>query len=290
MNGLAEIKVIVFDMDGTLYQEDSFMDRYIRYLLEGTELEAETEAAIREAASILSGEHAVKLGHFCHHEDNVVLVHDGGRFVEALTWEGETVDQQEFMKRYGQLSLDDPGHHYMGDPWGIVEAISQKFKISKEKLIKAYDRVREEMILEPYQFSCHNELFEAIRTTDAVDKKILMTNSNEQSGIDFLEYMKIISYFDEIHCGADKPQGIQKFFQSLLDQGYQPHEILSIGDNPWNDLYPVKRMGGRTCYISPYSSVELERLDLRLHSLDELVQLLNDIQQAKEEETVRYKA
>ncbi|OUM87937.1 MAG: hypothetical protein BAA01_10865 [Bacillus thermozeamaize] len=60
---LSEIKVIIFDMDGTLYQEDTFMDRYIRYLLEGTEWEAETDAAVAEARKILYGQHPVKFGH-----------------------------------------------------------------------------------------------------------------------------------------------------------------------------------------------------------------------------------
>ena len=32
-NWLSEIKVIIFDMDGTLYQEDTYLERYIRYLI-----------------------------------------------------------------------------------------------------------------------------------------------------------------------------------------------------------------------------------------------------------------
>jgi FMN phosphatase YigB (HAD superfamily) len=275
----SKIKVIIFDMDGTLYQEDTFMDRYIRYLLEGTEREEETEAYIAMARNILSGQHPVKLGHFYHKLDDVALIQNTGSFIQGLIPEGHALDQQKFAELYESLSLTDPNLIYMGDPWGVVTTIRHKCKIPEQKMKAAFERIREEMILPPYQFEFHNEMLQAIQKVTAVDKKILMTNTYEKSGIDFLQYMQIIHVFDEIYCGAEKPFGIQKYVQSLLEQGYKPHEILSIGDNPWNDLYPVKQIGGRTCFISPYPSGDEQNWDLRLHSLDELKQLMADIQE-----------
>ncbi|MDF2963633.1 MAG: hypothetical protein K0S39_5368 [Paenibacillus sp.] len=279
MEWFSKIKVIIFDMDGTLYQEDTFMDRYIRYLLEGTEREEETEAYIAMARNILSGQHPVKLGHFYHKLDDVALIQNTGSFIQGLIPEGHALDQQKFAELYESLSLTDPNLIYMGDPWGVVTTIRHKCKIPEQKMKAAFERIREEMILPPYQFEFHNEMLQAIQKVTAVDKKILMTNTYEKSGIDFLQYMQIIHVFDEIYCGAEKPFGIQKYVQSLLEQGYKPHEILSIGDNPWNDLYPVKQIGGRTCFISPYPSGDEQNWDLRLHSLDELKQLMADIQE-----------
>jgi FMN phosphatase YigB (HAD superfamily) len=278
MEWLSMIKVIIFDMDGTLYQEDNFMERYISYLLEGTEWEQETEASIAEARKILSGKHPIKLGHFYHKLDDVVLVQNTGSFIQGLTPEGSALDGQIFVERYESLSLNDANVIYMGDPWGVVAAIRYKYKIAEHKMKYVFERIREEMLLEPYQFKCHDEMLQTIQQLDAVEKKILMTNTYEKSGIDFLEYMQIIHLFDEIYCGAEKPFGIKKYIESLLEQGYQPHEILSIGDNPWNDLYPVKQIGGRTCFISPYPSGDAHQWDLRLYSLDELKQLILTIQ------------
>jgi FMN phosphatase YigB (HAD superfamily) len=278
MEWLSMIKVIIFDMDGTLYQEDNFMERYISYLLEGTEWEQETEASIAEARKILSGKHPIKLGHFYHKLDDVVLVQNTGSFIQGLTPEGSALDGQIFVERYESLSLNDANVIYMGDPWGVVAAIRHKYKIAEHKMKYAFERIREEMLLEPYQFKCHDEMLQTIQQLNAVEKKILMTNTYEKSGIDFLEYMQIIHLFDEIYCGAEKPFGIKKYIESLLEQGYQPHEILSIGDNPWNDLYPVKQIGGRTCFISPYPSGDAHQWDLRLYSLDELKQLILTIQ------------
>lgn len=271
-NWLSAIKVLIFDMDGTLYQEDSFMDRYIRYLLEGTDREPETETAVSLGRAILSGEHPFKFGHFYHIRDHIALVRHEGSFIQGFTWEGSTAQHQQ---------AADADLIHIGDPWGIAAVIARKFGLPEHKMQQAFERVRREMVLEPYRFEFRSALFEAIEALDAVDKKILMTNTYLASGIEFLDYMQIHHLFDEIYCGAEKPFGLQRYFTNLLKQGYKPYEILSIGDNPWNDLHPVKRLGGRTCFISPYTSADPERWDLRLATLDELERFMREIQQHK---------
>lgn len=277
-NWLSEIKVIIFDMDGTLYQEDTYLERYIRYLLEGTEHEGETEAAARAGRAILTGEHPFQFGHFYHTRDDVALVRHEDSFISCFTWEGLVND--EMVRSYGTLSSEAAHLIHIGDPWGIAAVVCHKYKLPAGKLQSAFERVRKEMIAAPYHFEFRSELFQAIEELTAVDRKILMTNTYLESGIEFLNYMQIRHLFAEVYCGAEKPLGLRYYFTKLLGQGYQPHEILSIGDNPWNDLHPVKRLGGRTCFISPYSSSDPEVWDLRLTTLDELEQLMRAIQES----------
>ncbi|MCJ8014661.1 HAD family hydrolase [Paenibacillus sp. KQZ6P-2] len=278
---LADIKVIIFDMDGTLYQEDTFMERYIRHLLKGTEHEPDTEAAVMTAEAIRSGEHAFGLGHFYHLRDGLMLTWQGDRMAQGYLWDGTTVPVQG--ERYDFDSIHRADLLHIGDPWGIVAMLSHQYKLPDTKLSEAFDKVRQEMLLAPYHFEIHTGLMQAIEELD-VDKRVLMTNTPLESGIEFLEYMQIRHAFDEVYFGAGKPSGLELYLASLLKQGYRAYEILSIGDNPWNDLHPVKRMGGRTCFISPYASRDTEVWDLRLTSLDELEQLLRAIrkQQMKE--------
>lgn len=277
-NWLSEIKVIIFDMDGTLYQEDTFLERFICYLLEGTEHEGETERAVEAGRAILMGEHAIKMGHFYHKVDDLCLVRHEDGFVQGFTWEGASIDQRA--SAYGDISSQVEHLIHIGDAWCIAFVIGHKYKLSEKKSWSAFERIREEMVLSPYQFAFKNELFQAIKELTAVEKKILMTNTYLESGIQFLEYMGIHELFEETHCGAQKPFGLNRYFNSLLEQGYKAHEILSIGDNPWNDLHPVKRMGGKTCFISPYSSSDHEPWDLRLTTLDELELLMREIQES----------
>lgn len=277
-NWLSEIKIIIFDMDGTLYQDDTFIDRYIRYLLEDTELEGEIETAISEGRAIITGQHPFQFGHFYHTLDGLALVRDQMSFIQGFTWEGETIGDRALT--YGQMSEQSPFLIHIGDPWGIAAIIRHKYKLSDVKQRLAFERVRKEMVLAPYQVGLSSAMFQAIEELTAVDKKILMTNTYLQSGIEFLNYMNIHHLFDEVYCDADKPQGLSHYFAMLLEQGYQAHEILSIGDNPWNDLHPVKRMGGRTCFISPYTSSDPDAWDLRLTTLYELEKLMRAIQES----------
>lgn len=283
-NWLSEVKVIIFDMDGTLYQEDTYLERYIRYLLEGTEHEGETEAAIREGRAILTGEHPFQFGHFYHTRDDVALVRHEDSFIQGFTWEGLALDERTCS--YRSLSSEAAHLIHIGDPWGIAAVVSHKYKLPAGKLQSAFERVRREMVVAPYHFEFRRDLFQAIEDLDAAQKKILMTNTYLESGIEFLNYMQIHHLFEEVYCGAEKPLGLHCYFKTLLEQGYQAHEILSIGDNTWNDLHPVKRMGGRTCFISPYSSSDPESWDLRLTTLDELEQLMRAIQESITRRTI----
>ncbi|RAP75177.1 HAD family hydrolase [Paenibacillus montanisoli] len=273
-NRLSSIKVILFDMDGTLYQEDTFLNRYIRYMLEDTDREHETEAAIGIGRAILSDSHPFRFGHFYHAQDDNVLVGQEDGFVHGLTWEGESVAGLN-------PGAPSPDLIHIGDPWCIAAVLARKYKLPEEKLRLAFERVRKEMIAEPYRFAYRSDLFQAIEALDAVDRKIVMTNTYLESGIEFLEYMGISHIFDGVFCGAEKPLGIERLFKALLQEGYRSHEILSIGDNPWNDLHPVKRLGGMTCFISPYESADPEPWNWRLTTLDELKKLLQDIQTNK---------
>ncbi|NBD25656.1 HAD family hydrolase [Paenibacillus glycinis] len=278
-NWLSAIKVVIFDMDGTLYQEDTFLERYIRYLLEGTEHEEATDEAMRLGRAIIAGEHAIGFGHFYHMRDDVGLVLEGERFVRGFTWEGAAIEEGT-IREYGAFSEQAVHLIPIGDPWGVVTALGRKYRLPESKLRSAFDRVRQEMLLPPHRFERHDKLFEALEALGAVDKKILLTNTHFESGIAFMGYMGIRHLFDDVVCGANKPAGLHAYFNALLAQGYQAHEILSIGDNPWNDLHPAKKLGGRTCMISPYPSGDPEIWDLRLRRLDELEQLMRAIQES----------
>ncbi|MWV47246.1 HAD hydrolase-like protein [Paenibacillus sp. HJL G12] len=270
---LKDIKVIIFDMDGTLYQEDSFMERYIRHLLKGTEHEPDTEAAVQTAKVIRSGDTGFGFGHFYHLQDGVMLIREEEGMAQGYVWDGTSVPIPAVGGRYDFGSIEGAELLHIGDPWGIVAMLSHRYKLPERKLTDAFDQVRREMLRDPYRFEIHPGLMQAVEEL-GVEKKVLMTNTPQQSGIEFLEYMNMRHVFDEVHCGAGKPEGLELYVASLLKQGYGAHEILSIGDNPWNDLHPVRRIGGRTCLISPYASYDQATWDLRLTALDELEQLL----------------
>lgn len=281
MRKLTDISVVIFDMDGTLYQEDTFVERYIAYMMAETEEEIRSAAALR-ARALLTGDSPIRLGQFYHREDDVVLVRSGGVFANAFTWEGEPLEAERFAASYASMDPTDERLLYLGDPWGVVNALRHKHRISAETADAAFRRVREEMLEAPYAFPLDETLLQAVRELD-VETKVLMTNTYEQSALDFLRRMGLDSVFDDVVPAAEKPTGIAHYMEALVRRGVAPHEILSIGDNPWNDLLPAKRIGACTCCISPYDMAEEESWDIRLHTVGELAALLRDINEAKRE-------
>lgn len=84
--------------------------------------------------------------------------------------------------------------------------------------------------------------------------------------------------------GAEKPS--PAFFEKLVSvSGLQASEILYIGDRLENDILPAMEVGLRTAHLrrGPWGyqqvqSPEREGVDLRLNSLEELPQRLDELQ------------
>ncbi|MFC5591835.1 HAD family hydrolase [Sporosarcina soli] len=264
MEWLKKIKVIIFDMDGTLYQDYTFLGRYVRHLLQDVLPQETIESKVREAYAILEGNHIARLGYFYNRENQTVYAHQNMQLTKSFQWNGE--ENEDLDQQLEQLS-------YIGDPWGIAMLYAIQHGIDEQKRMRAFHQVREEMLTDPYEIFCHHPLFVAISKLH-VEKKILMTNTPEPSGPEFVKHLNIEQLFDEYVYGAEKPYGIQSTVERLLKEGYAAHEILSIGDNPWNDLHPVKKSGGKTCLITKYAYSDPTEWDISVRTIEELTEFL----------------
>lgn len=264
MKWMDEIKVVIFDLDGTLYQDDTFLGRYIAHMLKDNFNEEEIAAAVHEAYDILEGNHPVHFGCYFDRIQHDVFLHENFIPTSCYSWEG--------MKRERHVE-DDSSLLFIGDVWGIAHLYAAKFSISQEKRIEAFEKVRYEMIEKPYAFQRHDRLFESIKSLHA-EKKIFMTNTAGETGPAFVSYLNIGSLFNEYIFDAKKPVGMDRIVKRFVKKGYKPSEILSIGDNPFNDLLPVKRLGGRTCLISPYKHYGQYEWDVTVQTVEELSDVL----------------
>jgi FMN phosphatase YigB (HAD superfamily) len=278
MEWLQDIKVVIFDLDGTLYQDESFLERYLYFLMEGSEWEGELTRIHRESTAILSNEHPLRIGLFYNPLHEHILQHDGEYATGALSWDGQEIDAQTFASLYGQKHGFIKEYMYVGDAWSVVSVIAHHFRIPEPKRKEAFLRVRKEML----------ESTKAIIAQEAVRKaiselrchKVLMTNSPPETGRDFVKYLGVDELFDDIRYGGNKPWGLPDYVNELAKQEeIAPAQMLSIGDHAWNDLYPVRRLGGRTVWISPYESQDPSLWDIHLKSLDQLAELLATLNQ-----------
>lgn len=267
MHWLKDIKALIFDMDGTLYQDYTFMGRYIRKMMAGNFPEAEIEQTTALAYEVLEGNKHFKLGFMYDPESLVFYRQQDLRPVASFDWEGMEVEPAGD----GESTLA-----YIGDPWGIAQLMAFWKQIPADTVKKAFDDVRKEMLTEAYCIIKRTDLFDEIRKLEG-QRLILMTNSPVPTAQEFVDFLDLNEVFDEFYFDGRKPNGIKELLEKLLAEGYQPHEILSVGDHPWNDLYPVHQAGGRTCLISEYKHDDTTEWSVSVESIDGLVSLIRQL-------------
>lgn len=271
MDWFSEIKVVVFDMDGTLYHEDSFVGRYVKYMLENYFEADELEEIVAETYAILNGEHPAALGKVYDRKTGYLYDHKSLSLLSAHDWTGKEVQASKPQNK---------DLMFIGDAWQAAKVVGLYYGASEEDRNHAFAKVRAEMLTPDYAIPLPANLSEAIRNLQA-EKKIVITNSPFESGESFLEFMGLLPLFDEAKYSGNKPLGMYELFHELEEAGYQPHEILSVGDNGFNDLYPALLKGGRTIYISHYPAVNQPTWDIKVDGLDELADVFRRISKHK---------
>jgi FMN phosphatase YigB (HAD superfamily) len=275
---MKKIRLIVLDLDGTLYHDHDFIPRYMAHLVKETRHRSEVDVFIKEAIDILEGRHAVKIGTFYDSLNNVILHRDGNSVVSKFSWEGESLKWLPLAEDDSVMSLHQNHIHYVGDEWGVITVLSRRMGLTNEQLQTAFFAVREEMI-SPQGFQPHVRLVKSLQNLESpAFRKILITNSPVSTGFDFVRHVGLQGMFDSYIFDGGKPKTLPDHLQAWMRKELLAFdEIVSIGDNAWNDLYPIKQCGGRTVWVSRYESTDANTWDLQVRSLDELADFMETL-------------
>jgi FMN phosphatase YigB (HAD superfamily) len=262
MNWLQDIKVVIFDLDGTMYQHETFHQSYLKYVVEGTKWENSYAHLLAGMEKIFTNQSLFKMGHYYLNE------------MESF----ETIEDVLAFTGADTIEASSSNYIYGGDAWSIMNIFTNRLQVTEEQRRIAFNKVRKEMLVGQEPIILSKKLVEVISSLDMLKRKVLMTNTHTESGHEFIQTLQISTLFDEIYLDSKKPLGIQEVIKSLLiREDLQPHEILSIGDHPWNDLLPAKKLGCRTLLISPYELVGKTQWDLAVSSSDEMADVLEKI-------------
>ncbi|MBW7455376.1 HAD family hydrolase [Paenibacillus sepulcri] len=271
----------MLDLDGTLYQDPKFISRYMNQLVKGSDHERTVDRWIAEAITVLEGRHPVKPGMFYDSLNDIVFEQDGMSVTNKLSWGGERLDKQPGQEPGTELPAADI--HYIGDEWGIITVLARRMELTDEQRRAAFLAVREEMIavggIEP-----HEHLISALKRLNIPNfRKILITNAPAPTGFAFVSHLGLDGLFDSYIFDGGKPELLTGHMHGWMQREELTfEEVVSIGDNAWNDLYPVKREGGRTVWVSRYDSLHENLWDLRVRSMDELAMFLERLAALKE--------
>lgn len=267
------IRVLVCDLDGTLYQDDRFARRYLRYLLEEAGHRADEPLFLETMDQIATGDHPT-----CR-----VGMKYPGRASSPLRTDDDLPSRlQSLPSVNGNPVKPCPGWYFCGDDWGIVGMVTSILDIAESRRERAFARVRREMISGPEAIPIHTRLLGEIGSLTGLERRILMSNAPEWTARQFVSYLGVQSLFDELHFGAAKPAGMNALLGRLIwEEGFNADEILLIGDHLWNDLAPGRAVGAKTILVSAYVRESTIDWDIACSSMDGLADLIAGLRSAQ---------
>ena len=263
---LREIRVILFDMDGTLYQDHTFHRDYLRYLLAGTEHAGFADQAIRLADEIM--DHGVVPMDRFYRVRPISQVENWQQLAEYLR--GRMIDEMPFETCYRD-GLG--GLQFLADPWEVATMIAAALGTLEQNGEEAFLRVRKEM--EDHALTPDPELRELLEALKERYITVLLSNSPEQSAANFIDRLGFTGAFSFVLYDACKPY---RLFENLRRhpglEDMPGRAVLSVGDHAFNEIVNVHLAGGETIWMDPYGSHPQIPCTFRVKDIPQLMALL----------------
>ena len=90
-------RLIIFDLDGTLYEDTHHFDYYAKKLCEKLN-EPKRKLFTHDYQAVLEGKHPLKMEQFLMWKKILYYTQDHGMVTYACTWEGEPLEQENVEK------------------------------------------------------------------------------------------------------------------------------------------------------------------------------------------------
>jgi FMN phosphatase YigB (HAD superfamily) len=275
---LQDIRVIVYDLDGTLYEDTSHFDQYARLLAE--ELPADRrQAYLREYEAACRGDHrALRIGTWYHAAHDLVLHVHSGRIGRAVRWDGTELTGEEVGEFFPDpVAIDHETVMNVGDLWWIPVALSAHYGGTAPHWNRSFLQVREILAGESFTIRPTPGLRETIQSLQGRVIQVMMTNSPQPDSEAILRKVGLYGLFDRMCFRSNKPAGVRAVLDDLvLSYGVRPEQILSVGDNLANEIQPARQYGARTVFLDAHGIGREGDADL---VIDGMVQFLPHLRQ-----------
>lgn len=241
-NVIKESKVIVFDLDGTLYEGKSHFQYYANLIQ--LELPHEKQLLFEETYNeMLCGKHIMKIGMvYDALRDYIISISPTTLEVTSVcTWEGEEVEEGHRLYEV-PFDLNHPTRVVVGDGWFFPVVAAVHYGLTD--IYHCYDQTKEYMTSELFTLEQTKGLKEALVKLKETKKLVLVTNADANDVINLLDILSLTSMFDLEIVDALKPMNTQSHLREIMElYNVFPNEIISIGDNFINEVVPAVNLG-----------------------------------------------
>jgi len=266
------IKTIVFDLDGTLYQSERYYADYLRLMIASSRWESAYDDLLKCIEQVFFGK---RLHMNAAYRLEKVEADTAEELFKKL--EGQIVTDIEFEELIGNTRYE-----FLGDGWSVMKLVGTAMGL--------LDGDRGDMIyLQTRDLMLKSKLISSERLADTLKKlrtcyrTVLISNATKPLADEVLSAIGCSDSFASAVYGAHKPVGLTDALKKLdcSDAFEHPETILTVGDHALNDLYPLGRIGSKTLWINPFHDIQEPHSDAEVRSMEELVDFLEQIYRQK---------
>lgn len=276
---LTGVRAVVYDLDGTLYEDTRHFDIYARLVQE--EFPETVRASFwNDYATATDAKHpALRVGTLYHAGQDLVLHVRDGAVARALRWDGtELTDAERKALFPGQVEVDHETIMSIGDLWWVPAAVATHYGGTAAHRRASFLRVRDLMAEADFVINRIEGLQDVVASLQGKVVQVLATNSPQPDSEAILRKLGLLELLDRKYYVANKPGGITRILQEVAqDYNLQPSQILSVGDNFINEIIPSRRFGARTVFIDPYGFANTGDADLVVSGMTELLPVLRTL-------------
>ncbi|WEG13004.1 HAD family hydrolase [Pullulanibacillus sp. KACC 23026] len=275
---LSNTEVIVFDLDGTLYEDTHHFDYYAERLTE--KLSPDVLSNYKKDYELAKqDQHTLKMGRVYDAVNDLILVQLDNRVQEAFTWEGEPLSSDELQERYPEpITLDQVRFVNVGDLWWVPVSVALHYGLDPQKGQASFLETREYMMGPDYEMDPIPGFKEVLEALHGKKKLVLLTNSPEADSEVILQKLGLDKVFHLKLFNGSKPVRTLERFETVKETfNVEYSNILSIGDNWLNEIRPVQPLGCSTIYIDHHNLGSPDSADLVVSSMTEALPFLKKL-------------
>ncbi|MBM7635021.1 HAD family hydrolase [Geomicrobium sediminis] len=276
-NLFKESELIIFDLDGTLYEDTDHFDYYAKTLSEEV-IEEHKLSFFSDYELMKKGNHAVSIGKAYDVQNDWVLEVDPftGNIERVVTWEGEKVADSTWREIHeGPVEYDFDQVIAIGDGWWLPNVAARHYGVKDPQ--PAYHKTKEFMATDAFTLSVIEGLREGLLSLKEKKSIVLLTNSTDDDVERLLKLLHLEGVFHEVVTNAMKPQETRAHFISIMKRyNVTTEQTLSIGDNYLNEIIPAKAEGMKAIYID-LDNGAVAYGDRKVTSVSELIEEMKEV-------------
>ena len=259
--------LLIFDLDGTLYEDTDHFDFYSQRLAERLPEECRPFYFRDEAAS-RQGTHVLRMGRvYDRRQDWVLATTPDGHVLQAWTWSGDEVSAADRLATYSEpVSFDMQWMLSIGDSWWIPAACAYHYGL--ESTYQAYLEAKDFLASDQASLTPIPGVKEGLEKLKSHCRLVVATNSDMTDTRRILQALGLEKAFSAIYSDCRKPARSRALFTQIAEElGVKADRTLSVGDNYLNDIYPAMQLGMAGCLIDPHRLQPEEVADFSARSL-----------------------